>query len=55
MLGVNSENNFTKMKMSRDPVDGFCREASKIEIIVSVCDPESERSGKIFLAENDRD
>ena len=24
MLGVKSENHFTKMKISRDPVDGFC-------------------------------
>ena len=53
MLGGFSKNNFTKMKISLDPVDGFRREASKIKIIVLACDPESERSGKIFLAENE--
>ena len=32
MLGGFSENYFTKMMISRDPVDRFCREVVKLEI-----------------------
>ena len=32
MLGWYSKNNFTKMKISRDPVDGFCWKAVRFKI-----------------------
>ena len=54
MLGGKSKNYFTKTKISRDPEVRVCWEASKMKIIASACDPEREKSGKVFLAENDR-
>ena len=53
MLGGKSKNYFTKTKISHNPEVRFYWEASKMEIIMPACDPESKRSGKNLQPEND--
>ena len=49
------EKQLTKSKISQDPLLGFCCDLYQLELRVTDCDPEKDRSGKSLQSENEQD